>query len=63
MILPLLITFLVSHQSPRTVNRNAVEFVIGTVKLNSKSPSASLQNELTSPRDRGKKRKKEKAKK
>ena len=34
-------TFLSTHQSPRTVNKNANEFVIGTVKLNSKISSAS----------------------
>ena len=33
--LPLLMTFLSTHQSPNTVKRNANEFVIGTVKLNS----------------------------
>jgi len=32
---PLLITFFSAHHSPNTVNKNASEFVIGTVKLNS----------------------------
>jgi hypothetical protein len=32
---PLPMTFLSTHQSPNTVKRNAKEFVIGTVKLNS----------------------------
>jgi hypothetical protein len=31
----LLITFFSAHHSPSTVNKNASEFVIGTVRLNS----------------------------
>lgn len=33
--LPLEITFPSAHHSPNTVNKNAKEFVMGTVKLNS----------------------------
>lgn len=33
--LPLLMTFFSAHHSPSTVNMNASEFVIGTVRLNS----------------------------
>jgi hypothetical protein len=36
--LPLLITFFSAHHSPKTVNRNASEFVIGTVRLSSALP-------------------------
>lgn len=36
--IPLLITFLSTHHSPSTVNMNASEFVMGTVKLNSAFP-------------------------
>lgn len=32
---PLLITFLSTHQSPKTVNKKASEFVIGTVSESS----------------------------
>jgi hypothetical protein len=35
---PLLITFFSAHHSPSTVNRNARELVIGTVRLNSALP-------------------------
>lgn len=34
-LLPLLMTFLSTHHSPTTVNKNAVEFVMGTVRLSS----------------------------
>jgi len=47
--LPLLMTFLSTHQSPNTVKRNANEFVIGTVKLNSISHSSDKLNSQTSP--------------
>lgn len=33
--LPLLMTFFSAHHSPKTVNKKAKEFVIGTVRLNS----------------------------
>lgn len=36
--IPLLITFLSTYQSPKTVNKNAKELVIGTVKLSSTIP-------------------------
>lgn len=35
LVLPLLITFCSTHQSPSTVKRNARVLTIGTVKLNS----------------------------
>lgn len=38
--IPLLMTFRSTYQSPRTVNKNAREFVIGTVRLNSIPPLA-----------------------
>lgn len=41
--LPLLMTFRSTYQSPKTVKRNANEFVMGTVKLNSAKKSASSQ--------------------
>lgn len=36
-----------TYQSPNTVNKNAMEFVIGTVKLNSASSSSALSSELS----------------
>jgi len=45
--LPLLMTFLSTHQSPNTVKRNANEFVIGTVKLNSIFHSLGQYNILS----------------
>lgn len=41
--LPLEITFPSAHHSPNTVNKNAKEFVMGTVKLNS-VPEKKMEN-------------------
>jgi hypothetical protein len=41
--LPLLMTFFSAHHSPSTVNINASEFVMGTVKLSSALP-ISMKN-------------------
>jgi hypothetical protein len=48
--LPLLITFLSTHQSPNTVNRNANELVIGTVKLSSNLTTLAPYFHLLTPR-------------
>ncbi len=47
--LPLEITFPSVHHSPKTVNRNASEFVMGTVRLNSAIPTQPRRIHHVSP--------------